>query len=135
MKNVYDGTVTLDGDGRAKVILPEWFEALNRDYRYTLTALDQPAPDLHISSRVNDGEFSIAGGKADQEVSWQVTGIRRDAWANANRIPVEIDKPEEDRGRYLHPELFGGEAITALARSRDHGLRARKSGLGRRQGI
>jgi hypothetical protein len=123
MKNVYDGTVTLDGNGRATVELPDWFEALNRDFRYTLTALDEPAPDLHISSRVKDAKFSIAGGKADQEVSWQVTGIRQDAWANANRIPVEVDKKAEDQGRYLHPELFGGEAITALAKARDHGHR------------
>ncbi|MFZ0668022.1 MAG: hypothetical protein WAM97_19910 [Acidimicrobiales bacterium] len=114
MKNVYDGTVTLDDGGRATVELPDWFEALNRDYRYQLTAIGGPAPELHISSRVKDGKFSIAGGKANQEVSWQVTGIRQDAWANANRIPVEVDKKDEDRGRYLHPELFGGEAITSL---------------------
>jgi trimeric autotransporter adhesin len=60
-------------------------------------------------------------------VSWQVTGIRQDAWANANRIPVEVDKKQEDRGRYLHPELFGGEAITALARARDRGQRHRSN--------
>ena len=119
MMNVYNGTVVMDSQGRANVELPEWFEALNRDYRYSLTALDRAAPNLHISARVAHGQFSIAGGNADQEVSWQVTGIRQDAWANANRIPVEVDKPEEDRGRYLHPELFGdGEPITSLARAR-----------------
>ncbi len=41
------------------------------------------------------------------EVSWQVTGIRQDAYANAHRIPVEEVKPHEERGHYLHPELFG----------------------------
>jgi hypothetical protein len=41
-----------------------------------------------------------------------VTGIRKDAWANANRIPVAGTKPVEDHGRYLHPELFGGEPLT-----------------------
>jgi hypothetical protein len=119
MKNVYDGTVTLDRDGRATVELPEWFEALNRDFRYQLTALLGAAPELHVSALVADGEFSIAGGKAGQQVSWQVTGIRQDAWANANRIPVEVDKPEEDHGRYLHPELFGGEPIAKIAKARD----------------
>jgi hypothetical protein len=54
-----------------------------------------------------------------------VTGIRQDAWANANRIPVEMDKKAEDQGRYLHPELFGGEPITALAKAR--GRRHRSS--------
>jgi hypothetical protein len=119
MKNVYDGTVILDGDGRATVELPDWFEALNRDCRYQLTAIGSSAPDLHISREVKDGRFSIAGGSAEQKVSWQVTGIRQDAWANANRIPVEVDKKAEDQGRYLHPELFGGEAITSIARARE----------------
>ena len=123
MKSIYDGTVVLDRYGRATVTLPDWFEALSRDYRYTLTGLDQPAPDLHISKRVADGKFSIAGGRSAQEVSWQVTGIRQDAWANANRIAVEVNKPADDRGRYLHPELFGGESITALAKARDHSRR------------
>ena len=41
------------------------------------------------------------------EVSWQVTGARQDAWANANRIPVERLKPEEDTGKYLHPKAHG----------------------------
>jgi hypothetical protein len=125
MKNVYDGTVALDAKGEARVELPDWFEALNRDYRYQLTAIGSSAPELHISREVKDGTFSIAGGKENQKVSWQVTGIRQDAWANANRIPVEVDKKNEDHGRYLHPELFGGEAITALAKAREHTHRGR----------
>jgi hypothetical protein len=35
-----------------------------------------------------------------------VTGIRQDAYANKNRIKVEEDKPERERGFYLHPEVF-----------------------------
>jgi hypothetical protein len=124
MMNIYNGTIVLDCEGRARVELPEWFEALNRDFRYSLTALDAPAPNLHIASRVAGGGFSIAGGNANQEVSWQVTGIRQDAFANAHRIPVEVDKPAEDRGCYLHPELFGkGEehVVAARARARSKG--------------
>ena len=44
------------------------------------------------------------------KVSWQVTGIRQDAYANANRIQVEVDKPKEERGRYLHPRAWGRSA-------------------------
>ena len=40
------------------------------------------------------------------KVSWQVTGIRQDAWANAHRIPVEELKSDSERGYYIHPELF-----------------------------
>jgi hypothetical protein len=117
MMNVYNGTVTMGPNGRAKVELPEWFEALNRDFRYQLTAIGQPAPDLHVSKEVSKGRFTIAGGTPGQRVSWQVTGIRQDAWANANRIPVELEKPDHDQGRYLHPELFDGEAVSEVARS------------------
>jgi hypothetical protein len=130
MMNVYNGTVVLDRQGRARVELPDWFEALNRDFRYQLTAIGAPAPNLHISSRVAEGTFGIAGGHEGQEVSWQVTGIRQDAWANAHRIVVEVDKPAEDQGRYLHPELVAkdaGHLITALAKARTHTQRHRKA--------
>jgi hypothetical protein len=118
MMNVYNGTVVLGDDGRARVDLPDFFQALNRDYRYQLTAVGGAAPDLHIADEVVDGSFSIGGGRAGQKVSWQVTGIRQDAWANANRIPVEVDKPTEDQGCYLHPELFGGRPVSELIRGR-----------------
>jgi hypothetical protein len=119
MMNVYNGTAVLDDNGEGTVQLPDWFEALNRDFRYQLTALDRPAPDLHVSSRIKDRSFTIAGGGKGQEVSWQVTGIRRDAWANANRIPVEEEKPPAQRGKYLHPELIeGGRAEPLHARPR-----------------
>jgi hypothetical protein len=44
MKNLYDGVATLDGKGRAVVRLPNWFEALNAEFRYQLTAIGRPAP-------------------------------------------------------------------------------------------
>jgi len=122
MMNVYNGNVVLDQNGRATVELPEWFEDLNRDFRYQLTAIGAPTV-VYISEKIVEGKFGIAGGNPRQEVSWQVTGIRQDAWANANRIPVEVDKNTEDQGRYLHPELFGGKPITALAKARNHGRR------------
>jgi hypothetical protein len=51
--------------------------------------------------------FKIAGGSSGMKVSWQVTGIRKDPWANANRIEVEEDKPANKRGYYLHPDVYG----------------------------
>jgi hypothetical protein len=56
---------------------------------------------------MTDHHFRISGGTPGQKVSWQVTGIRHDAYAEANRIPVEESKPSQERGYYLHPELFG----------------------------
>jgi len=107
MMNIYNGVTRLDAKGEAWVSLPEWFEALNSDFRYQLTAIGAPQPNLYIASEISVNRFKIAGGKQGMKVSWQVTGIRQDAWANAHRIPVEEDKPAAQRGYYLHPELFG----------------------------
>lgn len=106
MKNVYDGVVTLDGQGQAIIELPVYFGALNRDFRYQLTTIGGYAP-VYIAEEINDNRFTIAGGKPGMKVSWQVTGIRQDAFANANRIPIEETKPKEQRGKYLHPKEYG----------------------------
>jgi hypothetical protein len=114
MKNVYDGVATLDAKGEATVTLPDWFEALNRDFRYQLTAIGQAAPDLHVKAEVKGNAFSIAGGASGQKVSWLLTGIRQDAWANAHRIPVEEEKPTAERGLYLHPTEHGKSAAKGI---------------------
>ncbi|MCP4707070.1 MAG: hypothetical protein GY869_00475 [Planctomycetes bacterium] len=106
MKNVYDGVAVLDGAGEVEVKMPEWFEALNHEFRYQLTCIGGFAP-VYIAQKISNNQFKIAGGEPGMEVSWQVTGIRQDAYAEANRIPVEKDKPEKERGTYLHPEAFG----------------------------
>lgn len=106
MMNVYNGNVALDGNGEAVVELPDWFEALNRDFRYQLTCIGGFAP-VYIAQEIAGNRFVIAGGTPGLKVSWQVTGIRQDAWANAHRIPVEVEKPAKEQGYYLHPELYG----------------------------
>ena len=128
MLNVYSGTVTLDDRGRATVRLPRYFGALNMEHRYQLTAVGQPAPNLHVAQTIRDNRFSIAGGPPRATVSWQVTGVRQDAWANANRIEVEPLKASKDRGSFLHPELFGKPASRAINRltSRPVGRSARE---------
>jgi len=116
MKNVYDGVATLDAIGEAWVELPDWFEALNRDFRYQLTPLGGAAPELHVASEIQQNTFLIRGGAPGMRVSWQVTGIRQDAFANANRIPVEEAKPVAERGTYLHPQAFGQSVDKSVER-------------------
>jgi hypothetical protein len=106
MKDLYDGVVVLDALGEATVEVPEWFEALNRDFRYQLTCIGGAAV-VYIADEIASHRFRIAGGKPGMKVSWQVTGTRQDAWANANRLVVEEEKPGVEQGTYLHPELFG----------------------------
>ena len=107
MKNIYDGVVSLDPNGEAVVEMPEWFGALNRDFRYLLTAVGAPMPGLYVAEEMANNRFKISGGMPGMKVSWQVTGIRQDAWANKNRIKVEEAKSERERGHYLHPDAFG----------------------------
>ncbi len=106
MKNVYDGVVVTDALGEAIVELPAYFEALNRDFRYQLTVIGEFAQAI-VGSEISDNRFVIRTDKAAVKVSWQVTGIRRDPWAEANRIVVEQDKPESERGLYLHAAAYG----------------------------
>ena len=127
MMNVYNGNVTLDVTGTATVELPDWFEALNRDFRYQLTAIGAANPDLHVSEEIASNRFRIAGGKPGSKVSWQVTGIRQDAYANAHRIPVEETKPKAERGTYLSPELHGEPATAGVYADRQ-GPRRRYGG-------
>jgi hypothetical protein len=105
MMNIYNGNITTDGNGMAVVELPEWFEALNRDFRYQLTVVGQFAQAI-VAEKVKGNRFTIQTSSPNVEVSWQVTGIRQDAWANDNRIRVEEEKSEKERGLYLHPEAF-----------------------------
>jgi hypothetical protein len=114
MKNVYDGVVELDRQGEAVVTLPAWFEALNRDFRYQLTPIGGFAP-VYIAQEIQNSRFLIAGGQPGMKISWQVTGIRQDAYANAHRIPVEEEKPLAERGYYLHPEVFGQPRERSIA--------------------
>jgi hypothetical protein len=114
MMNVYNGNVLLDSQGEATVQLPEWFEALNRDFRYQLTSIGAPA-NVYVAEKIVAGRFRIAGGAPHGEVSWQVTGIRQDAWANANRIPTEVEKTTTEKGLYLHPSARGQPKEMGLA--------------------
>jgi trimeric autotransporter adhesin len=106
MKNIYDGTVITDSHGDAVVQLPEWFEALNRDFRYQLTVIGQFAQAI-VASKIANHQFAIKTDKPNVEVSWQVTGVRQDAYAKAHPLEVGVAKSERERGYYLYPELYG----------------------------
>jgi hypothetical protein len=106
MMNFYNGNVTTDATGSAIVTLPDYFAALNRDSRYQLTVLGQFAQAI-VSRKIAGNSFEIRTDKPGVEVSWQVTGIRQDAYAQANPIVVEESKPAEEQGLYLFPAGFG----------------------------
>lgn len=114
MMNIYNGNVVTDSEGNATVELPAYFSALNKDFRYQLTTIGKRA-DAWIAEKVTaDNTFKISTEPANVEVSWQITGIRQDAYANDNRIVPEVDKPKEERGTYLYPQGFGKPETMAV---------------------
>ena len=124
MKNIYDGVVLLDANGEAVLRLPEWFGALNRDFRYQLTCIGSFAP-VYVAEEMKGNSFKIAGGEPGMKISWQVTGIRQDAYANAHRIKVEEDKPDNERGYFLHPLVLKQSGERGIEWARDPELMQR----------
>jgi hypothetical protein len=105
MMNVYNGNITTDATGKATVTLPAYFEAENKDFKYQLTIVDETQfAQARISKKVSANTFVIATDKPNIEVSWQVTGVRQDKYANAHRVITEVEKEAQFKGHYLHPK-------------------------------
>jgi hypothetical protein len=122
--NIYSGKVTLNEQGEATIDLPPYFASINKDPRYTLTAIGAAMPLLHIADEISDealkaGEaaapgdsvpacsFRIAGGAPNAKVSWEVKALRNDLRVRLHGAPVERDKTGPERGHYQHPEYYG----------------------------
>ena len=106
MMNVYNGNATTDANGLAIIELPEYVEVSNKDFRYQLTPIGQFAQCI-VKEEVNGDKFVIQTDKPNVKVSWQVTGIRNDPYAKENRVIVEEEKSTNEKGHYLHPEVYG----------------------------
>ena len=106
MLTMYHGMATLDENGEATVKLPDWFESLNKDFRYQLTCIGGWAR-IYIAQKIENNTFVIAGGRPNMEVSWQITAVRNDPYAQSNPIQVETTKNTIQQGQYIHPEAYG----------------------------
>jgi len=106
MMNIYTGNVTTDAQGEATVQLPEWFQVLNTDFRYQLTVIGQFAQAI-VAREIENNLFEIRTSTPNVKVSWQVTGVRQDAYAKAHPLVVEQEKEDRVRGFYIHPDLYG----------------------------
>jgi len=121
MVNLYSGNVTVDANGDAVVTMPAWFQAFNKDFRYQLTCIGGFAP-VYVAQTIKNGQFRIAGGKPGMTVSWQVTGVRNDAYANAHPLQVEEVKPDSERGLYQNPTDLGEPENKAVNYAKDRAL-------------
>ena len=112
MINVYSGNVTTDATGYATISLPTWMEATNTNFRSQLTVVDEGEQQTdfvmaRVVQKVAKNQFAIKTSAPNVEVSWQLTGERKDAWALKNPLQVEREKLEQNRGKYINPEAFG----------------------------
>lgn len=105
MMNIYNGNVTTDSKGLASISLPDYFMALNKDFRYQLTAIGEFSQVI-VKEKIKENRFVIQTEKPNIEVSWQITGIRKDPYAEKNRIIDVVEKIGYEKGKYLHPELY-----------------------------
>jgi hypothetical protein len=103
---IYRGNVILDPSGEAWVQLPEYFHSINTEFHYQLTCIGGFSP-VFVAEEIVGGRFKIGGGTPGLKVSWTVTGRRNDLFVRARGVPVEQEKPEGYRGKYLHPEFYG----------------------------
>lgn len=115
MMNVYNGNITTDANGKATVTLPDYFQALNKDFRYQLTVIGTFAQAI-VAEKVNGNKFVIKTNQPNVEVSWQVTGIRQDAYANAHRVVPVVEKEAENKGKYLNPVELGKDASLQIGK-------------------
>jgi hypothetical protein len=105
MMNIFTGNVVTDELGLATVQLPDWFEAENTDFRYQLTVIGRKA-QAWIAEEVGHGQFKVASDATNIKISWQITAVRQDAFAKAHPLVVEQEKAADERGNYVHPELY-----------------------------
>ncbi len=106
MMNVYSGNITTDTNGFATVVLPDYFSAANKDFRYQLTCIGVFAQAI-VKDEILGNTFVVQTSLPNVKISWQVTAVRNDKYAQQNRITPVQDKAESEQGKYLHPELYG----------------------------
>jgi len=103
--NVYSGNIVTDANGTATVRLPDYFQALNTDFRYQLTTIGQFASAI-VSKKIEGNVFEIKTDKPNVEVSWQITGKRNDPFVKAINLPVEETKTAQNKGKYIYPFAY-----------------------------
>ncbi|MFT3681788.1 MAG: hypothetical protein QM791_16065 [Ferruginibacter sp.] len=113
MMNIYNGNITTDANGIAVVTMPDYFDALNKDFRYQLTPIGTFAQAI-VKNEINGSQFTIQTDKPNVKISWQVTGVRKDKYAEAHRVKTEVDKESFNKGFYLNAKEWGMPASKSI---------------------
>lgn len=122
--NIYSGTAVMDDQGKAWVILPAWFESLNRDFRYQLTPIGKTESAPYIEKRIEDHRFLIGGGTPGGEICWEVTGVRRDSFEEDHPLGVEGEKAFDRLLGVEGEKAFAGDGVCRGEKRGSVGLRS-----------
>jgi len=127
MRNLYDGEAVLEATGRVVVMLPDYFDALNRGSRIQLTGVG--SSDVYVAQEEANNQFVI-GGRPGTKVYWQVTGERKDVSAEATRrmMPVEQPKTGPLAGRMLDDDFLVGCMDQLVREGKAQGIDFRTAG-------
>jgi hypothetical protein len=112
--NFYSGNITTDASGKATVQLPDYFEAINKDFRYQLTVIGSFAQAI-ISKEVSNNRFEIATNVPNVKVSWEVKGVRNDARMQKHPFIAVEDKTPAQRGKYWDAESHNQPASKGIS--------------------
>ncbi len=121
-KNMYDGVAVTDSRGYATITLPDWFDALNEDFRYQLTVVDNADSDsftqVKVIQELRENKFRIRTSVPQTKVSWQITGRRHDATSEHMPLEVERAKGPLEKGKYLVPGAYGKDQTFGISGSK-----------------
>lgn len=104
--NMYRGNIQLDASGEAIVELPSYFDDINADVTYQLTAIGSRQQPF-VLEEVTNNKF-VVGGEPNTKVSWMIVAKRNDAYIQQNPAVAldEVEKQERFKGKYLMPSLY-----------------------------
>jgi hypothetical protein len=119
-QNFYSGNVRTNSQGKVWVELPDYFAEVNRDFKYQLTIVDDSESTQFVQAKVarkiRNNRFLIMTSTPNVEVSWRIEATRNDAWVRRHGAPSVAEKPEESRGLYQDPELYGKDPSYGMFR-------------------
>jgi len=119
-QNFYNGNVVTDAKGLAWVELPSYFSEINANFKYQLTVIDDNGSDGFVLAKVNKkivgNRFQIKTSVPHVEVSWMVFADRNDLFVRTYRPKDLVEKSDEERGKYQHPELYGESSAAGMER-------------------
>ena len=98
---------------RIILFIPFALAGINKDFRYQLTVIGTFAQAI-IGEKISGNKFTIKTSIPNVEVSWQVTGVRHDAFSNSHPMVPVVEKESYNKGKYLNPADYGKPETTMI---------------------